>query len=95
MCTTRRVQGVDGRHLRRENRFSYSPSQIVKPGDFIDSFLTRQTVTACTLAVWMLLAHVDLERLLIFVVPIALRTFERLAGVARRYLHAAVEASGI
>lgn len=39
----------------------------------------------------MLLAHVNLERLLVLVVPVALRTLQRLARVARRDRSTAVE----
>lgn len=45
--------------------------------------LTSQAVTTSAFAIWMLLPHVNLQRLLIFVMPIALRTLEGLAGVAR------------
>ena len=40
-------------------------------------------VDTCRVAVWVFLSHVNLQRLLVLVVPVALGTLERLAGVTR------------
>lgn len=57
--------------------------------------LTGQTIATCTLAVRMLFAHMNFQSLLIFVVPIALRTFERFAWVTRWDLNAGIESSRV
>jgi hypothetical protein len=89
---TRHAQDADVQHLRGDDkrfqvRLLSSNQWLVK--------LTGKTVAAGTFAVGMFLAHVDLERLLVFVMPVALRTLESFAGISGRDLDAAVEARGV
>jgi hypothetical protein len=92
MCTTHHVPNVDVVDLKtqKSKKIDIKLVTISQTVVKMRSKLTRQTIAARTFTVGMFFAHMNFQRFLVLVMPIALRTFEGFARVACGHLNATV-----